>query len=60
MTKRYSRMPGMNRRTFLQVSAAGAITATPLGGIGRANAAPHPGLRFVLAAPACRLHRSIR
>lgn len=31
----------MNRRTFLQVSAAGAVTATALGGVGGANAAKY-------------------
>ncbi len=32
---------GMSRRTFLQVSAAGVVTATALGGTGGAKAAPY-------------------
>lgn len=32
---------GISRRTFLQVSAAGVVTATTLGGIGRAGATPY-------------------
>lgn len=32
---------GMSRRTFLQVSAAGVVSATALGGVGRAMAAPY-------------------
>lgn len=32
---------GMSRRTFLQVSAAGVVTATTLGGMGRAMAEPY-------------------
>jgi NitT/TauT family transport system substrate-binding protein len=36
-----SRLPGMSRRTFLQVSAAGVVSATALGSIGRATAAPY-------------------
>jgi NitT/TauT family transport system substrate-binding protein len=32
---------GMNRRTFLQVSAAGLVSASALGSVGRAMAAPY-------------------
>jgi NitT/TauT family transport system substrate-binding protein len=37
------RMPGLSRRYFLQVSAAGVVSATALGSIGRAAAAPYEG-----------------
>ena len=43
MTEFKSRMPGLSRRTFLQVSAAGVVSATSLGSIGRAAAAPYDG-----------------
>ena len=45
-----SPMPGMSRRTFLQVSAAGVVTATALGRIGRANAAAYSQVHLDLAA----------
>jgi NitT/TauT family transport system substrate-binding protein len=38
---------GMGRRTFLQVSAAGVVTATVLGGIGRATAAPYSKFTWI-------------
>jgi len=38
---------GMSRRTFLQVSAAGLVTATTLGGIGRASAAPYSKFTWI-------------
>src|SRR5687768_6989372 len=38
---------GMSRRTFLQVSAAGVVTAAALGGIGRASAAPYPKFTWI-------------
>ena len=38
---------GMNRRTFLTVSAAGVVTATALGGIGRAAAAPYSKFTWI-------------
>ena len=38
---------GMSRRTFLQVSAAGVVTATALGGIGRATAAPYSKFTWI-------------
>ena len=38
---------GMSRRTFLQVSAAGVVTATTLGGIGRASAAPYSKFTWI-------------
>jgi NitT/TauT family transport system substrate-binding protein len=38
---------GMSRRTFLQVSAAGVVTATALGGIGRAVAAPYSKFTWI-------------
>ena len=38
---------GMSRRTFLQVSAAGVVTATALGGIGGANAAPYSKFTWI-------------
>jgi NitT/TauT family transport system substrate-binding protein len=38
---------GMSRRTFLQVSAAGVVTATALGGIGRASAAPYSKFTWI-------------
>src|SRR3569832_2422460 len=40
---------GMGRRTFLQVSAAGVVTATVLGGVGRATAAPYS--KFTWSSP---------
>ncbi len=38
---------GMSRRTFLQVSAAGVVTATALGGIGRAQAEPYSKFTWI-------------
>ena len=38
---------GMSRRTFLQVSAAGVVTATALGGVGRASAAPYSKFTWI-------------
>jgi NitT/TauT family transport system substrate-binding protein len=38
---------GMSRRTFLQVSAAGVVTATALGGAGRAVAAPYSKFTWI-------------
>lgn len=38
---------GMSRRTFLQVSAAGVVTATALGGIGGAHAAPYSKFTWI-------------
>lgn len=38
---------GMSRRTFLQVSAAGVVTATALGGIGPASAAPYSKFTWI-------------
>lgn len=38
---------GMSRRTFLQVSAAGVVTATTLGGIGRASAEPYSNFTWI-------------
>src|SRR3569832_735674 len=38
---------GMGRRTFLQVSAAGVVTATVLGGVGRATAAPYSKFTWI-------------
>lgn len=38
---------GMSRRTFLQVSAAGVVTATALGGVGSANAAPYSKFTWI-------------
>ena len=38
---------GMSRRTFLQVSAAGVVTATALGGIGAAHAAPYSKFTWI-------------
>ncbi len=38
---------GMSRRTFLQVSAAGVVTATALGGVGRATAAPYTKFTWI-------------
>ncbi len=37
----------MSRRTFLQVSAAGVVTATALGGIGGATAAPYSKFTWI-------------
>jgi NitT/TauT family transport system substrate-binding protein len=37
----------MNRRTFLQVSAAGVVTATTLGGVGRASAEPYSKFTWI-------------
>lgn len=45
---RMSMFPGgMSRRTFLQVSAAGVVTATALGGVGRASAAPYSKFTWI-------------
>jgi NitT/TauT family transport system substrate-binding protein len=38
---------GMRRRTFLQVSAAGLVSATTLGGIGQAMAAPYGNFTWI-------------
>ena len=38
---------GMNRRTFLQVSAAGVVSATALGGASSALAAPYPKFTWI-------------
>ena len=38
---------GMSRRTFLQVSAAGVVTATALGGVGRASAEPYSNFTWI-------------
>lgn len=38
---------GMGRRTFLQVSAAGVVTATVLGGVRRATAAPYSKFTWI-------------
>lgn len=38
---------GLSRRTFLQVSAAGVISATTLGGIGRAMAEPYGNFTWI-------------
>ena len=38
---------GMSRRLFLQVSAAGVVSATALGGAGRALAAPYPNFTWI-------------
>lgn len=38
---------GMRRRTFLQVSAAGLVSATTLGGIGRAYGAPYGNFTWI-------------
>ena len=38
---------GLNRRTFLQVSAAGLVGATALGSIGRAQAAPYGNFTWI-------------
>lgn len=46
MTK-FSLSGGMSRRTFLQVSAAGVVTATALGGAGSANAAPYSKFTWI-------------
>lgn len=46
MTK-FSLSGGMSRRTFLQVSAAGVVTASALGGIGRATAAPYSKFTWI-------------
>lgn len=45
MTK-FSPSGGMSRRTFLQVSAAGVVTATALG-VGSANAAPYSKFTWI-------------
>jgi NitT/TauT family transport system substrate-binding protein len=45
MTKTFG--GGMSRRTFLQVSAAGVVTATALGGIGRAQAEPYSKFTWI-------------
>ena len=47
MTKLTSRMPGLSRRTFLQVSAAGVVTATALGSVGRALAEPYSKFTWI-------------
>ena len=44
---RFSLPGGMSRRTFLQVSAAGVVTATALGGVGRATAAPYSKFTWI-------------
>jgi NitT/TauT family transport system substrate-binding protein len=44
---RLSLRGGMSRRTFLQVSAAGVVTATALGGIGGAQAAPYSKFTWI-------------
>lgn len=44
---RFSLSGGISRRTFLQVSAAGVVTATALGGIGRATAAPYEKFTWI-------------
>lgn len=47
-TMTMSSLPGgMRRRTFLQVSAAGVVTATALGGIGRAYAEPYSKFTWI-------------
>ena len=38
---------GMSRRTFLQVSAAGVVTATALGGVRSAKAEPYPKFTWI-------------
>ena len=38
---------GISRRTFLQVSAAGAVTATSLGSLGRAFAAGYEKFTWI-------------
>src|SRR5690606_38856773 len=38
---------GMNRRTFLQVSAAGVVSATALGGVGSAFGAPYSKFTWI-------------
>jgi NitT/TauT family transport system substrate-binding protein len=38
---------GMSRRTFLQVSAAGVVTATALGGVGSARAEPYSKFTWI-------------
>ena len=38
---------GMSRRTFLQVSAAGVVTATALGGVRNASAEPYPKFTWI-------------
>ena len=40
-------MSGMSRRTFLQVSAAGLVTASALGGTSRAMAAPYSTFTWI-------------
>ena len=44
---RFSLAGGMSRRTFLQVSAAGVVTATALGGTGRSMAAPYSKFTWI-------------
>ena len=50
---------GMSRRTFLQVSAAGVVTATALGGIGRASAERLCEVHLDLAARHARSARRL-
>ena len=38
---------GMSRRTFLQVSAAGVVTATALGGFRKASADPYSKFTWI-------------
>ncbi|KKB83713.1 nitrate ABC transporter substrate-binding protein [Devosia limi DSM 17137] len=42
-----TRAAGMRRRTFLQVSAAGLVSATTLGGISRAYGAPYGNFTWI-------------
>ena len=44
---KFSLAGGMSRRTFLQVSAAGVVTATALGGIGHAQATPYSKFTWI-------------
>jgi NitT/TauT family transport system substrate-binding protein len=46
---KYSKPANINRRTFLQVSAAGVVTASSLGSVGRAFAQPYS--RFTWISP---------
>ena len=47
MTEFTSKLPGLNRRTFLQVSAAGVVSATVLGSTGRAMADPYSKFTWI-------------
>jgi len=47
MTEFTSKLPGLSRRTFLQVSAAGVVTATVLGSTGRAMADPYSKFTWI-------------